>query len=237
MSGETLVSGLSTSDRDRLGDGSAAVNRRAPAIAVAIAPLVLLAAFIAHPYIGLGPPDEAAVARAAASSTVRWGIAHLMVALASGLLLLAFVAIRAYLRDAGDQRWSARGLPLVIVAGTLYAVLPGMEFAALAAVETGDDVRAAQAAVEPWFVPVILASGVAWAIGLVSFAKGLSTIGPRAYGVPGFVVVALVVMGVSRMVPLTAVQFFVHAAAALIALWPLAYVMWRQPAVMRVDRP
>jgi hypothetical protein len=50
-------------------------------------------------------------------------------------------------------------------------------------------------------------------------------------------VVALVAMGVSRMVPLTAVQFFVHAAAALIALWPLAYVMWRQPAVMRVDRP
>jgi hypothetical protein len=233
MSGETLVSGLSTADGDHVSDVSATANRRAAAIAIAVAPLVLLAAFIAHPYIGLGLPDQAAVARAAASNTVRWGIAHLMVAVASGLLLLAFVAIRAYLRDAGEQRWSARGLPLVIVAGTLYAVLPGMEFAALAAVETGGDVRAAQAAVEPWFIPVILASGLAWAIGVVGFAKGLSSIGPRAHGVPGFVVVALAAMGVSRMIPLTAVQFYVHAAAALIALWPLAYVMWRQPKVMQ----
>ena len=229
MSSEALASGHSTADRDRVSVASATVGRRTPAIAVAVAPLVLVAAFVAHPYIGLGPPDEAAVAEAAASSTFRWGIAHLMVAIASALLLVAFVGIRAYLREAGDQRWSARGLPLVIVGGTLYALLPGMEFAALAAVETGGDVRAAQAAVEPWFVPVILASGVAWAIGVVGFAKGLSSIGPRARGLPGFVVVALAAMGVSRMVPLTAVQFYVHGAAALIALWPLAYVMWRQP--------
>lgn len=229
MPSEALASGHSTADRDRVIVASATVGRRAPAIAVAVAPLVLVAAFLAHPYIGLGPPDEAAVAEAAASSTFRWGIAHLMVGIASALLLVAFVGIRAYLREAGDQRWSARGLPLVIVGGTLYALLPGMEFAALAAVETGGDVRAAQAAVEPWFVPVILASGVAWALGVVGFAKGLSSIGPRARGLPGFVVVALAAMGVSRMVPLTAVQFYVHGAAALIALWPLAYVMWRQP--------
>jgi len=235
MSGEALVGGLSSAGSDRVSDVSAAVGRRAPAIAIAVAPLVLLAAFIAHPYIGLGPPDEAAVARAAASSTFRWGIAHLMVAVASALLILAFLAIRTYLRDAGDQRWSARALPFVIVGGTLYAILPGMEFAALAAVETGGDARAAQAAVEPWFIPVILASGVASAMGFVGFAKGLWSTGSRLM-VPRFVVIALAAMGVSRMVPVTAVQFYVHAAAALIALWPLAYVMWRQPKVMQAAR-
>lgn len=231
MSSEALASGHSTADRDRVDVVSATVGSRAPAVAVAVAPLVLVAAFVAHPYIGLGPPDEVAVAVAAASDPFRWGIAHVMVAIASALLLVAFVGIRAYLGEAGDERWSTRGLPLVIVGGTLYALLPGMEFAALAAVETGGDVRAAQAAVEPWFFPVIVASGVTWAIGVVSFAKGLSSIGPRTLGLPGFVVVALAAMGVSRMVPLTAVQLYVHGAAALIALWPLAYVMWRRPRV------
>jgi hypothetical protein len=231
---EALISGIHAADRAPGRDASETAGGRGRAAVVAVAPLVLLAAFVAHPYIGLGPPDDAAVATAAASSTVRWGISHLMAGVASALLLLAFLAIRGYLREAGDQRWSARAIPFVVVGGTLYAILPGMEFAALAAVETGGDVRAAQAAVEPWFVPVLLASGVASAVGILGFAKGLSSTG--ALGIPKFVVIALGVMAVARIVPLIAVQFYVHAAAALIALWPLAYLMWRHPEPMRAGR-
>src|SRR5215207_5192722 len=146
MSGETLTGSISTANRGGGRVVPPTVGARSRAVVVAVAPLMLAAAFVAHPYIGLGPPDEAAVARAAASSTFRWGISHLMVGVASAILLLAFLAIRSYLREAGDDRWSARALPFVIVGGTLYAILPGMEFAALDAAETGSDVRAAQAA-------------------------------------------------------------------------------------------
>jgi len=235
MSGETLTGSISTANRGGGRVVPPAVGARSRAVVVAVAPLMLAAAFVAHPYIGLGPPDEAAVARAAASSTFRWGISHLMVGVASAILLLAFLAIRSYLREAGDDRWSARALPFVIVGGTLYAILPGMEFAALAAAETGSDVRAAQAAVEPWFVPVIVTSGVVSAIGIVGFARGVSSVGPIVLGVPKFVVAAFGAMAVARIVPLTVVQFYVQSAATLIALWPFAYVMWRRPNAFRPE--
>jgi hypothetical protein len=229
MSTERLMSTVVTGDLNPDRDMSVTVRERSRAAIVAVAPLVLLAAFVAHPYIGLGPPDEAAIARAVASDTFRWGIAHLMTGVAAALLLLAFLAIRSYLRDAGDDRWSALALPFVIFGGTLYAILPGMEFAALASAETGDDVLAAQAAIEPWFVPVIVTSGVASAIGIMGFAKGVSTVGVVALGVPRFVVVAFGAMAVARIVPLTGVQFYVQAVAAVIAMGPLAYTMWRYP--------
>jgi hypothetical protein len=228
MSGETFISGIATADRNGGRDVSTAVGGRSRAAIVAVAPLVLLAAFVAHPYIGLGLPDEASVARAAASNTFRWGISHLTVGVASALLLLAFIAIRGYLREAGEERWSARALPFVVVGGTLYAILPGMEFAALAAAETGGDVRAAQAAVEPWFIPVIVTSGVASAIGIVGFARGILSVGPGALGIPKFVVVAFGAVAVTRIVPLTVVQFYLQSAATMIALAPLAYAMWQR---------
>jgi len=236
MSGEALISSIATADRGVGRDVSTTVGGRSRAAIVAVAPLVLLAAFVAHPYIGLGQPDETAVAEAAASSPFRWGISHLAVGIASALLLLAFLAIRGYLRQAGDERWSARALPFVIVGGTLYAILPGMEFAALAAAETGADVRAAQAAVEPWFVPVIATSGVASAIGIAGFARGVSSVGPGRLGVPKFVVVALGAMAVTRIIPLTVVQFYGQSVATLIALGPLAYAMWRHPTAIRSER-
>lgn len=236
MTREMLIGSDATVDRRSGRDVSATVGGRSRAAIVAIAPLVLAASFVAHPYIGLGPPDEAAIARAAASSTFRWGISHLMVGVASSLVILAFLAIRSHLREAGDDHWSARGLPFVIVGGTLYAILPGMEFAALAAAETGSDVRAAQAAVEPWFIPLILTSGVVSAIGIVGFARGVSRVGPPALGVPKFVVVAFVAMAITRIVPLTAVQFYVQSAATVLALAPFAYAMWRHPNVISRER-
>lgn len=236
MSSESLISGALTRIEPSRG-AAAVIGTRSRAAVVALAPVILLAAFVAHPYIGFGPPDEVAIAEATVSSTFRWGISHLLTGVAAALLVLAFLSIRSYLREAGDQLWSARGIPFVAFGGTLYAMLPGMEFAALAAAETGGDVQAAQAAIEPWFVPVIVVSGVTSAVGIMCFAIGVWRMGPSALKIPWFVAVALGVMALSRVVPLTAVQFYVHAVAALIALWPLAYVMWRYPRVMRSVDP
>src|ERR671916_1151073 len=123
---------------------SATTRARFRAAIVAIAPAVLLAGFVYHPYIS-PPTDPAAIATAATSDTTRWGLAHLTIAVGYGLLVLAFLAIRSYLREAGEERWSILALPFIVMGGTLFAVLPGMEFVPLAATEVGADAEAAQA--------------------------------------------------------------------------------------------
>lgn len=231
MATPRTLAGVPISETRGRGQISATRRARFRAAIVAVAPLVLVVGFVSHPYIGVGPPDDAAVAAAAASHTTRWGISHLIVGLGSGLLALAFLAIRSYLRDAGEERWSAPALPLIVIASTLYAVLPGMEFAALAAAETGADVRAAQGAVQPWFIPVILVSGVSFALGVFRFARGVASVGLSSPGLTRLVIGGLAVMAVARMVPLTGAQLYVQAVALVVALGPLAYQMWRRPEV------
>ncbi len=206
---------------------SATTGARFRAASVAIAPAVLLAGFVSHPYIGMGPPDPAAVAVAVVSDTTRWGLAHLTVSVGSGLAVLAFLAIRSYLREAGEERWSTPAVPFIVIGSTLYAVLPGMEFAPLAAAETGGDVQAAQAALLPWFVPILVTGAVTFALGVLGFARGIAHSGVLGPRLTWLVVGALVVMAAARFVPLSAVQFYVQGAAGIVALWPLAYEMWR----------
>src|SRR5215207_3049938 len=152
---------------------SATTRARFGAFIVALAPAVMLAGLFAHPYIAT-LPDEAAVAAAVTADTTRWGLAHLTVGVASGLVVLAFLAIRSYLRDAGEERWSILALPFIVVGGTLFAVLPGMEFAPLAAAEAGADVEAAQAALAPWFIPILVTGAITFAVGVFAFAKGIA---------------------------------------------------------------
>lgn len=92
----------------------------------AIAPVMLAAGFLYHPFIP-NLADTAAVAAAATQDTFRWGLSHLMVGVGSGFIALAFLAIRSRLRDAGEERWSAAALPFVVMGSTLFAILPGMQ--------------------------------------------------------------------------------------------------------------
>jgi hypothetical protein len=214
-------------------------NRWRTAILV-VAPAALLAAFVTHPHLPGRLPNDAAVAAAVAGGTTRWGLVHLATSVASGLIILAFLAVRSYLREAGEDRISAVGVPFVVIGSTLFAVLPGMEFAPLAAAETGAttaEIAAAQEALTPWFVPVLATGAFTFAIGVFSFARAISvtTVGSR--GLTRVVVVALIVMAVSRFVPLAAVQFSVQGVAAIVALWPLAYAMRTQPATYTAGRP
>jgi hypothetical protein len=68
-----------------------------------------------------------AVAVALAADTTRWGLSHLVTGVASGLLILAFLAIRSYLRQAGEERWSVLAFPFIVMGSTLLALLPAME--------------------------------------------------------------------------------------------------------------
>ena len=209
---------------------------------VIVAPVVLLAALVAHPYLSGRLPNDAEVAEAVAGGTTLWGLVHLATTVASGLIILAFLAIRSYLHEAGEKRFSAFGLPFVVIGSTLFAVLAGMEFAPLAAAETGAataEIEATQAALSSWFVPVLVIGALAFAIGAYGFARAIfvTTVGSRT--LTRVVVAALIVMALSRFVPLAAVQFYVQGVAAIAALWPLAYAMRTQgaPHATGLSRP
>src|SRR5918999_3364026 len=147
-------------------------SARLRAAIVAIAPAVLFVGFAYHPYVANGR-DEAGLAEAAASDTTRWGLSHLAIGIGYALLALAFIAIRRYLREAGEERWSAPALPLVVAGCALFPILTGMEFALLAAAETGGDVAGAQTELMPWFIPALLLGAARFALGSLGFALGI----------------------------------------------------------------
>lgn len=210
---------------------SATTRARFRAAIVAMAPAVLLAAFVYHPYIS-DLTDNAAIAAAVASDTTRWGLSHLAVGVGSGLLVLAFLAIRSYLREAGEERWSILALPFIVLGSTLFAFLPAMEIATLAALGTGADVQAVETALDAWFFPILLTAAITFELGVLGFAMGIfrsGVLGPR---LTWLVVGALVVMSAARFAPLGA-ALYVGGVAGVVALWPLAYEMVKHPEVAR----
>ena len=195
---------------------------RARALLVAAGPVLLTAALLWHPPLPGRLPDSAGVADAASADITRWGLSHVAAALASGAVAVAFVAVRGHLRERGDGSASAVGLGLVLIGSTLYAVLPGMEFAVVAAHETGADLAETQAALESWFVPIHVVGAVTFAFGTVLFAVAVARAACFARLPTIIVAGALVVFGLSRVVPVGVVQFYVQSVAALVALLPLA---------------
>jgi len=203
----------------------------ARATILTIAPIVLLAAMLSHPYLPGRLPNDAAVAEAVADGTTRWALVHLAAVVASGVIVLAFIAIRGYLREAGDQKLSAVGLGFVVMGSLAYAVLPGMEFAPLAAVESGADPEAAQAAIDHWFPPVLITGAVLFAIGVGCVAGAIRRHGGLGSTLTLVVQLALIIWVASRFAPFSIAQFYVQSAAALIALWPLAWaIRGKRPA-------
>ena len=166
---------------------------KALAITVAAGPVLLLGALLWHPPLPGRLPDNDAVAEAVAADVTRWGLSHLAAAVAAAAVSVAFIVIRSYLRERGDGWFSAVGLALVVVGNTLYAVLPGMEFSALAAHETGTDIAAAQDALQPWFISVLVGGSVVFAAGTTLFAVAIVRSAPMGRTEAVVIAAALVV--------------------------------------------
>lgn len=215
--------------RDSLSEQTVA---RARATILAVAPFVMLAAYVYHPHIAFLPSADA-VAHAVQADTQRWGIAHFGVALGAALMAIAFIALRGYLRDAGENRWSAIALPFLVMGAGLYAFLPGMEFTVLAATQTGGDIVASQKAIDGWFVPTMMSSALMNAIGLGCLVRGISRSNVLDAGAKPLVLTALVVMAISRFVPIGPVQFYVQGVAGVLALWPIAQDIARRTESQR----
>jgi hypothetical protein len=111
-----------------------------------------------------------------------------------------------------------------------------MEFAPLAASEAGADVQVVQVALAPWFLPILMTGAATFAIGVFAFAKGIADSRVLSRRLSRLVVGALVVMAVARFVLIGAAQFYVQGAAGIVALWPLAYEMWKRPEAARAPR-
>lgn len=221
-------------------DTTRSSRSRSRATIVAVAPAALLVALVAHPFLPGRLPNDLAVAEAVAADATRWGLVHLATGVASGLVTIAFLAIRSRLREAGEDRYSALGVPFIVIGSTLFTLLPGMEFVPLAVAETGGatpEIAAAQAALEPWFVPVLATSALTFAAGVFGFAKGISDRRLLGSRLTALVVAALVVMAASRFVPVAVFQLYVQGVAGIVAMWPLAYEMWRHPQARVAERP
>jgi len=202
-----------------------ATTARFRAAIVAIAPAVLFVALTYHPPLPGRQPNVEALAGAVNADVTRWGLSHLAIGVASGLVVLAFLAIHGYLRDNGEGRWSALALPFIVMGSTLFTMLPAMEFAPLAAARTGGDVPAAQAALQPWFVPILAIGAISFAIGVLGFARGIARSGVLGRQLTWLVITALVIMAATRFIPFTAAQLYVQGTAGIAALWPLAQRM------------
>lgn len=210
---------------------SAKTNARFGAAILAIAPAVALLGSGYHPWIG-SPGDVGffqTLAAAIAADPTRWWTSHLIVAFGSGLLILAFLALRGHLRGAGEDRWSVLGVPFIVVGSTLYALLPAMELAPLGAILAGADAAAVQTALMPWFMPILRTSAALFALGILGFALGIARARVVRPASTWMVMIALGVAAAARFFPVGAVQLYVGPAAAVVALWPLAYAMWKQP--------
>ena len=196
------------------------------AATVAIAPTVVLAAWLYHPFIAT-PTDASDVAAEATADLTRWGLAHIILGAGYGLMILAFVALRSGLREAGEERWSGFALPFIVLGSLLFAMLTGMEFVPLAAAESGGDPEAAQTELRPWFVTILVISGVSFALGAIGFALAIARSKILNPPLSRVVVVALLVLAFGRFVPLGAAQI-VLGLAGVAALWPIAYHMWTE---------
>jgi len=208
---------------------SARTNQRFRIAILVLAPAVAVLGHGYHPWIGSpGDPDFFdRLAAAVAADPTRWAVAHLTVAIGSGLLILALLALRGWLREAGEDRWSALGLPFIVMGSLLYALLPGMEFAAIAAHATGGDVAAVQPALQPWFMPILVSAAALFAVGVLGFVVGIARSGAAGRAVTGVSIAGLVVTAGSRFVPVGAALLYVGPVASLIALWALAYAVSR----------
>jgi hypothetical protein len=200
------------------------VRTKWQAAVVAIAPLVLLAALGYHPYIG-NLMDNREVAAAMSADVTRWGLAHLAVGIGFGMLLLAFLAVRSYLRDEGEDRWSALSVPFLVVGTTLYIFLPAMETAMAAAAQVGADPVALQEQLGPWFVPVMIAGALTFGAGTLLVARAVVTSGALSPELTRIVAGALVIVALSRFVP-RGQALYVGAVAGVVALLPIAARIW-----------
>ncbi len=195
---------------------------------VFIAPAVLLAGFLYRPYIG-DFTDAVEFGEEVAAGPTRWLLSEVLIAIGLVLLILAVFAIRLYLRDAGEDRWSFPAVPLVTVGAGVFIFVLG--FAGLGgwtvAELGGGAAEVAEFFDESVFGDVaFLLGGVIFSVGLLSLAVAVKVSGTLADWAARVVVIAIVINVIAGFIP-TGWALYIIGVTVVAALWPIAYQMWR----------
>jgi len=207
--------------------GRASRRDLARAAVTALSPSVLLIGLLYHPHLD-DLRDKGAVAGALGADTTRWGFAHLVVGLAAGLVLLAFLSVDAYLLESGRSGLSAVGVPFIVMGSVLFAFLPAMEIAMLGAYGAGADVEEVLLEMNTWFQPILFAGAAAFAVGVAFFAVAIAQSRMLDRRLTGLVVTALAAAALTRFVPLGA-ALYLGGVALVVGLMPIAVVMVTHP--------
>ncbi len=146
-----------------------------------LAPAVFFAGSFAHPFVR-DYTHTGVVADAVSAAPGRWAASHLLLAVGLGLMPLAVLVIRREFRSAGEQRWSAAGLPMVVVGASLLGAYVGTEITLAAVVDSGGDVLAVRVAATTATAPLFLGGVLLFGLGWLSFAMAFyrARILPRA---------------------------------------------------------
>lgn len=182
-----------------------------------IGPAVFLTGLVAHPFVR-NYTDTEVISGAISGAPDRWAIAHLIIALGVGLVLLAALAIRRQFRIAGEHRWSGIGVALLVVSGVLLGAVVGAEITLSAVVASGSDVLAVLTAAQTWTRPLFLGAMVLFILGWLSFAVAFHRV-PILYPARNrLAIVALIAIPVASLIPQTT-GTYLYGTAVLVVSW------------------
>lgn len=204
-------------------------QNKSRAVIIAVTPLALLAGALVHPYLG-GIPDAAALAQAVSANPTRWGIAHIIIGVGIALALLLFFFIRVHLHDKGEDVWSFWATPLATIGLALVAFMVGAEGVGGRGAAALGDVQTFFEAMEAWAVPLYLTANVLLGLGLLGFAKGISSSGMLAKKAAGIVWAGAMIATLSLFLP-TGWAAHLVSVGMLAFAWPLAQRLWSESQV------
>lgn len=205
---------------------SNAAQARLRALAVAAAPVALLAGFLTRPYLS-NPRDPAVNAEAVVAGLTRWISAHLVLATGLVLTVLSILAIRFWLSSLGEDLWSFVSVAFVAIGATGLVFVVGYDgLGGWAVADSGGDAEAFFESAQRLETPIFAISAVILGLGL--FALAGAVVRARALGrmATWAVVIGVLVTVAAPSIPV-GWAVYVQSVAAGLASWPIAWRIWR----------
>jgi len=207
---------------------------RTGAAVLFIGPAVFLAGSLAHPFVR-DYMDPGVIADAVKAAHGQWALSHVILGIGLGLVLLAVLVIREQFRGAGEQRWSALGVPPLIVGGTLLGTIAGSEITLAAVVDSGGHVLAVLEASATSTWPLVLGGFLLFDLGWLSFAMAFYRARILRGALNWGAIVALVAIPIVSFIPQTWATY-AHGLAILTVSWMVGYrVIAGDPLLARQD--
>lgn len=206
---------------------------RVRAAVVLAAPVTLLVGWLLEPYVD-NPTDPVLLGQAVAAGPDRYLWSQLILGVALVLLMLSMVAIRYYMRDAGEDRWSFLAVPLLLTGfGAAMFVTGAAAVGTWTTVQLGgggDEVARFIDQAHRVGLPVSGIGFILIDLGLVTLAVAVKKSGILTEGAAWTVVGAFILSVVAGFIP-TGWALRVVGVGLLIGLWSIGYRMWQDAAV------